>query len=350
MNAIVMGAWAMLLRRYSNERDIVFGATRACRKSSVAEADETIGLFINTVPVRVSVQGEESPLDVFKAVRRQWIDMRPYEHTPLVRVKAASQVPPSQGLFDTLVVFERFRLDTEMRAQGGAWSGRQVELHELTNFPITLAAYDGEELSFKIEFDRRRLDHESIRRMLGHLNVLLEGIVANPHSAVSDLPLLTNAERRELLENFNAPATLNAVHLPISGDTTLHQLFEAQAARRPDAIALTSDGQKLTYGELNAKANRVARELVQCGVKPDMLVGLSLERNNNLVIALLAILKAGGAYLPIDLAYPAERLAFMLEDAQAPVLLTETKLKGNLPATKARVLCVDEILAQTGSS
>jgi amino acid adenylation domain-containing protein len=135
-------------------------------------------------------------------------------------------------------------------------------------------------------------------------------------------------------------------HSPADGRATLHGLYEAQAARRPEAVALTCAGQSLTYEQLNAQANRLARELVKCGVKPDMLVGLSVDRSNELVIAILAILKAGGAYLPIDLAYPADRVAFMLEDAQVPVLLTQRNLIDSLPSTRAKVLCMDEVLGR----
>ena len=340
-----MGAWAILLHKYSREEDIVFAATRAGRKSSVPNADETIGLFINTVPVRVQIKDDDALISVFKNVRKLWLEMRPYEHTPLARVKAASQVPPSQPLFETLFVFENYRLDTVMRALGGEWAKRQVELHELTNFPITLAAYDGEELAFKIEFDRRRLEDATVRRMLGHLRQLLEGIAQKPDASVGAIRLLTEAERKELVEEYNPTAQPSAgSNLPLDGGATLHQLFEQQVSRRPDAVALTCDGVSLTYAQVNARANRIARRLIEYGVKPETLVGLCLDRTNEIVIAILAILKSGGAYLPIDLAYPPDRLAFMLEDAQAPVLLTQRELTSKLPATKAKVLCIEDVL------
>jgi amino acid adenylation domain-containing protein/non-ribosomal peptide synthase protein (TIGR01720 family) len=347
VNSLFMGTWAILLHRYSGEEDMVFGATRACRKSSVANADQTIGLFINTVPVRVRLRRDDTVLSVCQAVRRQWLDVRPYEHMPLPRVKALSHVPPTQPLFETLLVFENQRLDTVMRSLGGSWAARQVDLHELTNFPITLAAYDGEELSLKIEFDRRCLDDAAAQRLLGHVRRLLDGVAANSQAAVGDLPFVTDTERRELVETFNMPAQdLASSRLPRDGGATLHGLFEAEVAQRPGMVALTCEGQSLTYEQLNAQANRLARQLRGCGVKPDALVGLCLDRSNELVVAILAILKAGGAYLPIDLAYPAERLAFMLEDAQAPVLLTHSTLRNTLPPTMAKVLCVDEVLAQ----
>ena len=332
LNSLVMAAWAILLHMYSGEEDIVFGGTRACRKSSVVEADSIVGPFINTVPVRVSVCDENSFEAIVRSVRRVWLAIRPFEHTPLTRVKAVSQLQPGAPLFETLVVFENQRLSTAMQSLGGAWSTRSVEIHELTNFPVTLAAYDGKALSFKIEFHRDRFDDQTIRAMLGHLRNLLEEFAKHPDAIVRDLAIVSAADALQLIETFNSPfdATISGL-LPLDGAGTLHQLFEAQAARRPEAIALTFGEQSLTYRELNAQANRLARQLVQHGVQADTLVGLCVDRSNELVIALLAILKAGGAYLPIDLAYPAERLAFMLEDAQAPVLLTQTSLAGNLP-------------------
>jgi amino acid adenylation domain-containing protein/non-ribosomal peptide synthase protein (TIGR01720 family) len=346
-NALVMGAWAILLHRYSGEPDVVFGATRACRKSSVPHADDTVGLFINTVPVRVNFADGASALDVCKAIRAQWTAIRPYEHTPLVRIKSVSRVPASQPLFDSLVVFENRRLDSVMKGLGGAWDDRTVELHELTNFAITLAAYDGDPLTFKIEFDRRRLDEDAIVRTLAHLRTILEGLAAAPRTAVGRLPLMDAAERRLLVDAFNVPDVLPASRsLPLDGAAVLSTAFEACAAASPNARALTFGDRTLTYDQLNAQANRVAWALQACGVGPDTLVGLCIERSAELVVALVGILKSGGAYLPIDLAYPADRVAFMLSDAQAPVLLTQRALQQQLPATDARVLFIDDILAR----
>ena len=154
---------------------------------------------------------------------------------------------------------------------------------------------------------------------------------------MAGLPILTAAEHHHLVVERNPPTGFPP-------ETVLHKQFEAQVERTPDALALTCDDVSLTYGELNARANRVAHRLIELGVKPDTLVGLCVDRSNDLVIALLAILKAGGAYLPIDLAYPADRLAFMLEDAQAPVLLTERKLQDRLPETRAQIVYVDDVL------
>jgi amino acid adenylation domain-containing protein/non-ribosomal peptide synthase protein (TIGR01720 family) len=286
-------------------------------------------------------------LSVLKNVRQLWLDLRRFEHSPLSLVKFASQVPAAQPLFETLLVFEKYRLDTVMRSMGGDWTKRRVELHELTNFPVTIAAYDGLELSFKIEFDRSRISPTAAKQMLRHLRCLLEGMAADPATVVGDLDLVSETERRELVEGFNVSATKpESLSLPLDGEATLHRVFEEVARQQPESVALTCDGESLTYAQLNGLANRLARTLASHGVGPDTLVGLCLDRSNHLVVALLAILKAGGGYLPIDLAYPPERIAFILEDAQAPVLLTQRKLASNLTPSKTRIICVDEILAQ----
>src|SRR5438093_9269087 len=335
LNALVMGAWAILLHRHSGEQDIVFGATRRCRKSTVAGADEMIGLFINTVPVRLKLSSEDAALSVFKAARQQWLDMRPYEHTPLVQVKGVSQVRLTQPLFETLLVFENYRLDTAMRSLGGAWTTRQVELHRLTNFPIRLLVYDGQELSFKIEFDRRRMDDDTIPRLLAHLRRLLEGIVTNPTETVGRVPILTEAERKELTVHWN----MTSVDIPKRW--TIHEWIEAQVERTPDARAVSFEGKDLTYRELNRRANQVAHHLKRLGIGPDVIVGVFLERSVEMVVGLLGILKAGGAYLPLDPLYPRDRLAFMLEDADPPAVLTQSTLASQLPEHSAKVVCFD---------
>ncbi len=347
LNTLIQGAWSLLLHHYSGEEDLVFGATRACRRSAVDGAESMVGIFINTLPVRVQVSSDMMLIPFLKGLRTQQVGLREYEHTPLHLVQGWSEVPRGKPLFESIVVFENYLLNTTMRAEGGHWLNREFQYLGQTNFPVTLIGYADAELVLRIEYDRHRFEPSTIERMLGHLETLLSGMSEDPNRPVEELPLLGQEELTELIQGFNRPAALpNRPQCPEDGRATLNGLFEAQVALRPDAVALTCDGESLTYAQLNAQANRLARELVKCGVKPDTLVGLCVDRSNELVIALVAILKAGGAYLPIDLAYPADRLAFMLEDAQAPVLLTQSKLTGNLPTTQAKVVCVDEVLAR----
>jgi len=336
LNTVVQGAWAVLLSRCSGEVDVLFGATRACRWSSVEGAETMMGLFINTLPVRADVNPEASLLPWLKELRAQWVAMREHEHTPLVKVQGWSEVPGGVSLFESIVVFENFHLDTLFRTQGGSWSNRQFRLIEKTNYPITIAVYAGAELCLKIGFDRSRFDDATVARMLGHLRTLLEAMADQPQQRLGDLPLLTSVQRHQLLVEWNRTAS------DYPRDRCIHELFEAQVARIPDAVALTFEDQQLTYRELNRRANHLARQLRAAGVGPDYIIGLCVERSLNLVIGVLGVLKAGGAYLPLDIAYPKDRLAFMLEDTQAPVLLTQRALVSQLPPHRAKLICLDE--------
>ena len=339
LNTLLHAGWAILLSRYSGEDDVVFGCTRACRPTSLTGANQMVGLFINTLPIRTSVKPERPLLAWLKELRSQWTQMRPHEHTPLASVQAWSDLQRGLPLFESIVVFENSSLNARMRSQGGSWLNRKITYHGQTNFPITVMGYLDAELLIVIGHDPRRFSHDLVTRMMGHLRTLLLGMVMNPQARIDQVPMLTEAERRELIHERN-PTVNHEVH------SCLHELFEAQADRRPEAIALVCDGQCLTYGQLNSQANRLAHRLRTMGVAPQVLVGLCVERSNEMVVSLLAINKAGGAYLPIDLAYPPDRLAFILSDAQAPILLTQSSLKGTLPPTAARVVCVDEVLAE----
>lgn len=342
LNTLVQGAWAMLLSRYSGEDDVVFGATRACRHTELKDMESMVGLFINTLPVRVHVEPDSSLLPWLKELRTQWIALRDYEHTPLVKVQEWSEVPRGTPLFESIVMFENYDLNAALRSQGGNWELRECKLLEQINYPLNLVAYAGPELLLKINYDCRRFDYSAIARMLGHLETLLIGIAANPFQRLCDLPLLTAAERHQLLVEWNNTQSDYPKH------ACIHQLFEAQVARNPDAVAVVFEDQQLTYGQLNSRANCLAHYLRTLGIGPEVLVGICVERSLEMVVGLLGILKAGGAYLPLDPAYPPERLAFMLSDAQVMVVLTQVMVVESLPE-RTRVVCLDtdwEAIAQ----
>jgi len=190
-------------------------------------------------------------------------------------------------------------------------------------------------LTAAVEYSTDLFGREMIRRLLDHFRVLLEGIVAAPEQRIMTLPLLTEAERHQVLEEWNTTET------DYPAEALIHELFEAQAARTPEAVAVEYEGRRLTYGELNARANQVARYLARHGVGPDAMVGICVERSLEIVVGILGILKAGGAYVPLDPEYPASRLSFMLEDTAAPVLLTQATLRDRLPAYAGRTVSLD---------
>jgi amino acid adenylation domain-containing protein len=340
LNTIVQGAWSLLLSRYSNESEVLFGVTRACRRSTIDGADAMVGLFINTLPMRVRVNPEATLIPWLKELRSQSIAMRAYEHTPLEKVRRWSDMTPGKPLFESILVFENFHLNSLLQSAGGTWTNREFHLSEQTNYPIILAAYDGIELCLKIGFDRGRLNDATVGRMLGHLRTLLEAIAKarqqRPQQLIRDLPLLTAAENHQLLVEWNRA---EADRPP---DSCVHELFEAQVERTPNAVAVIFEDQHLTYSELNNRSNRVAHYLQKLGVGPGVLVGLCMDQSLERIVGLFGVLKAGGAYVPIDPAYPTTRLAFMLNDANTPVVLTRRNLIETLPPLRAtKAVCVD---------
>jgi amino acid adenylation domain-containing protein len=340
LNTIVQGAWSLLLSRYSDETEVVFGVTRACRRSTIEGAEATVGVFINTLPTRVRVNLETALVPWLKELRAQSIAMRAYEHTPLEKVQRWSDMPAGRPLFESILVFENFDLNSLLRSEGGTWTKREFRLFEQTDYPVILAAYAGIELCLKIGFDRGQLNDATVGRMLGHLQTLLEAIAKvrkqRPQQLLCDLPLLAPDEAHQVLVQWNR------TEAEYPSDSCIHELFEAQVERTPDTVAVVLEEEHLTYRELNNRSNRVAHHLRKLGVGPGVLVALCMDQSLERIVGLFGVLKAGGAYVPVDPAYPATRLAFMLNDANTPVVLTQQNLVETLPPLGAtKVICLD---------
>jgi natural product biosynthesis luciferase-like monooxygenase protein len=340
---VVQGALALVLGRYAGEREVVFGATRACRRSGSPGAERAVGVLINTLPVRVALEPDRPAAEW---LRELWLRERaatPHEHAPLVDVQSWSEVQPGSALFRCLLVFDRASIGAEMRARGGAFERRDFRLVERTSYPLTLYAYGEPELWLRLAYDSPPLDAGAAERMLGHLETALAAIAADPERRISQLPILRADEERWLLRVASGERT----EAPAPG--CVHHAIEAQARATPDAVALVFRDRELSYRELDARADRLAHRLVRLGVGPETRVAVCLERSLELPVTLLAIHKAGGAYVPLDPHYPAERLAFMLEDSGAAVLVTEQKLAPRLPADRVRTLRLDADAAAIAS-
>ncbi|MCG8349645.1 MAG: amino acid adenylation domain-containing protein, partial [Chloroflexales bacterium] len=315
LSTLVQGAWALLLSRYSGEEDVVFGATVSGRPPELPGFEQMVGLFINTLPIRVQVPSEPMIGDWLRSLQAQQVELRQYEYSPLVQVQEWSAAPPGQSLFESILVFENYPVDSSLREQSSSLRAEQVRFVEQTNYPLTVISGPGERLALRISYDRRHFDDATVERMLGHLRTILERFATDPQQRLADVSLLTEAERRQL-------AVWNNTAAPVPANRCIHDLFEAQVARTPDAIAVSCAGTSLTYRDLNARANQVAHHLRSLGVGPEQVVGICVDRSLEMLVGLLGILKAGGAYLPLDPDYPAERIAFMLQDAQPITLLT----------------------------
>ena len=339
MNTLVQGAWALLLSRYSGEESVVFGATVSGRPAELPGAETMIGLFINTLPVRVHAPPEATPTTWLKDLQAQQSEMRQYEYSSLTQIQGWSGVPRGQPLFESILVFENYPIVGALSEQAGSLEILNLQSAEQTNFPLALVAGVSGELMLKILYDQSRFEAGAIRRMIGHLQTLLDGMAASldgQPGSLGDVPLLTAAEKHQLLIEWND------TDAEFPADRCVHQLFESQVEQTPEAVAIVCNGQRLTYAELNRNANQLAHHLQAQGVKPETLVGICLERSAEMIVAMLGVLKAGGAYVPLDPAYPLERLAFMLEDSGAMILITQKRLLERLPPNHAQKVFLDE--------
>lgn len=330
----LLAALQTLLHRYTGQPDIVVGSPIAGRTR--VETEALIGFFVNNLVLRTNCSGNPTFHELLHRVRE--VAMGAYAHQELPFEKLVEELHPERSLsyaplFQVMFAFQNApRPPLELP---GLTLGQLNIDCGTTKFDLTLSMWDDAgSLSGAVEYSTDLFDSGTITRMLHHLQTLLEGVVAHPEQRLADLPLLPDAERQQILVDWNA----TAVRLPQA--VGLHHLFEAQVERTPDALAIIADNGRLTYCQLNQRANQLAHHLQALGVRPDVLVGLCMERSLEMMIGLLGILKAGGAYVPLDPAYPSERLAFMLEDAQVSVLVTQPQMVETLPAHHAHVVCV----------
>ena len=296
--SLAYSAWALLLSRHSGTDDVVFGVTVSGRPAELAGVEQMVGLFINTLPARVRIDPHATVREWLGHQHREQARLRDYEHSALTDVQRASEINAPTPLFESLFVFESY--------PDQAWLADGV-IEDRPHLPLTLAVA-GAPLGLVINYDTAVYDAEAARRLAAQLEMILRGFVGDPDRRVSSLSIVTEAER----EQVNATATTVR-------QTCLHELFEAQADRTPQAIAVRHGDVALTYGELEQRANRLAHRLVALGVGPDVLVALCLERSIDLIVAMLAVLKAGGGYVPLDPRNPPERLDLLLADSGAAI-------------------------------
>lgn len=335
LNTVCQGIWALILSRYSGEKDVVFGATCSGRSPNLVGSESMIGLFINTLPVPIKISETELLIPWLKKIQSQQIEAQNYEYSSLVEVQKWSEIPHDLPLFESILVFENYPVDITLSKIATEMKIETRDSVESTNYPLTISIAVNEQLFLEILYNPNRFDDGTITRLLGHWQNLLEQIVANGEQPLLEFSLLTVAESHQLLVEWNE------TEAKYPTDKCIHQLFEEQVATNPDVVAVFLEGEQLTYRELNEKANQLAHYLQTLGVKPEVLVGICLERSLEMVVGLLGILKAGGAYLPLDPSYPHERLSYMLADAGVPVLLTTEALLSSLPEHQAKVVCLD---------
>jgi amino acid adenylation domain-containing protein len=331
---VLLAAFDVLLARYSGQREVVVGTAVAGRTR--AETAGVVGCFMNTLALRVDLGGNPRFGELVGRVRE--VALAAYTHQELPFEKLVETLQPERDLSRGPIVQVMFILQNTP-LHDIALPGLRMELLDVeraaARFDLTLELFDTVDgLHGSLEYNTALFERETIRRMIGHLRMVLEQVVAAPDRRIGDLVLLTADEREQL-------AAWNATTAAYPRDQCLHMLIEAQVERTPEAIAVSFEAQQLSYRALNCRANQLAHSLRALGVGPEVAVAVYAERAIELLVGLLGVLKAGGAYVPLDPAYPPQRLAFMLADSQAPVILTQACLLGRLPQHTATALCLD---------
>jgi len=332
-------AFDTLLYRYTGQDDVVLGVPFANRDRD--ELASLFGFLIDFHALRTDLSGNPSFRELLGRVRKGLLDLEENRALPFDKVVEILQPRRDLSralLFQTLVVWRDRQVQMQFMELDGL-TVSYVKAHPgAAKYDLSLYLTDaGDEIWLEVEYCTDLFDEGTIRRMAGHYQRLLEGIVADPGQPISQLPLLTEDERQQMLVEWNDTARAYPL------DRCVHHLFEEQAERTPESVAVAFEDRTLTYSQLNARSNQLAHYLQCQGVGPETLVAICMERSLEMVVGLLGILKAGGAYVPLDPEYPAERLAFMLEDAQAPLLLIQRHLCSRVAAQSAQLICLDHI-------
>jgi amino acid adenylation domain-containing protein len=336
-------AFNTLLYRYSGQKDIILGTPIANRNR--AETEDLIGFFVNTLVLRTDLSAEPSFLELLGRVREGAMEAYANQDLPFERLVEELQPERDQSrhpLFQAMIALQTESM-SEFEVAGLTMT--PVEVGEVTTkfIDLVLDVVDkGDELAVSLEYSTDLFEGDTIRRMLGHFETLAEGVAEDPARKIIWLPLLTDAERRQMLVEWNDTRVDYPLHMCV------HQLFEASVEKYPDAVAVVYAGEEVSYSELNRLSNQLAHHLRGLGVGPEVLVGLCLERSVELIVGMLGVLKAGGAYVAIDPEYPTDRIASMLEDARVPVLLTQERLLSHMPVYDCATVCIDRDWVEIG--
>ncbi|MEM9266723.1 MAG: amino acid adenylation domain-containing protein, partial [Cyanobacteria bacterium P01_F01_bin.13] len=311
LNTLLQGAWALLLNHYSGQREVTYGSVVSGRPIDLKGVETMVGLFINTLPVRVSIDPDQPLIHWLQSRQQQLFDLRQYEATPLADIQRWSDISAGNPLFESIVVFENYPT-TGVPDLG--FKIHDIRYLEQSNYPLALLVVPGETLELLLLYNSGRFEEGAITRLHDHLELLLTAFVQQPQTHLGNLPRLTAQEQHQLThwKTTDYPQ-----------DLTIHQLIETQVERTPEALAVVFERETLTYCELNQRADQLAHWLRAKGVSPNQRVALCLRPSLARIVGILAVLKAGGAYVPLDPTYPAERIEYCLEDTQPKFLITQ---------------------------
>ena len=336
LSLLIQGAWAVLLSRYSGSNDIVFGVTVSGRPPELSEVGTMIGLFINTLPLRVELQPQQRVDELLNTLKEEQLSREEFAYTPLVEVHRCSDLAAQQALFESIVIFENYPVEQELSQFVQTLKIEQLQVREQISSALTLMAAPARKLPFKLLWDSTRYDRDVVLRLCQHFKNLLTALPVRYHGLLGrwESELLDQAEQTRLTLTTPPDECMQAV--------TWLELLKERVKQTPDQTALSVGVEALTYQELADRVSSLSSSLRGLGVQPESLVALYLNRSVEMVVALLAVMQAGAAYIPLDPGYPKERLGWILEDAKPIVLLTVSGLVSTLPLCQTNVLRLDE--------
>jgi iturin family lipopeptide synthetase B len=316
MNTVIQAVWGILLQKYTNTEDVVFGSVVSGRNADVEGIEGMVGLFINTIPVRIRNERNDRFIDLLQATQRDSLEAVQYDYYPLAEIQSLSEV--KQRLVNHIVIFQNFYIDSTMTSNDEAlgFGVKDIQVYEQTNYDFHVMILPDDEVTVMFTYNEYVYDEDAVIRVKNHFMQILETVIGDQNICISEIEMLTVEEKQQLLY------ALNDTKEEYPREKTVHTLFEEQAQRTPDRIAVAFGERQMTYRELNEKSNQLARQLQSHGVKADTLVGVMVDRSIEMIIGILGILKAGGAYLPLDPQHPVDRIRYMLEDARIELLVT----------------------------
>ncbi len=343
LNIVFQAIWGVLLQRYNHTDDVIFGSVISGRPPEIEGVEHIIGLFINTIPVRVQSRNTLTYTKLIKELQQASLASEKYGYASLAEIQAQSGV--KQELFQHILAFQNFNTAGDKQEAGAAGGVRitESEAFEQTNYNFTVMLAPGERMLVKFSYNEALYDREFIEAMGAHVVKLMQQVAAKPDIQLIDLDIVTDLEQEHLLFDFNRTSA------PYPVTKTVIELFEEMASQQPDQIAVVSNQGNLSYQQLNERANRLGAELQRRNVKPNTIVAIIADRSLHMIAGVMGILKAGGAYLPIDPEYPTERIAYMLQDSGARLLLHESHLGTDLVFEGEKLSLDDEKWYQTPS-
>ncbi|CAJ1314008.1 non-ribosomal peptide synthetase [Paenibacillus nuruki] len=322
MNILIQSIWGIVLQRYNNSHDVVYGTVVSGRPAEISGIEKMIGLFINTIPVRVNNDTNISFSTLMKMQQDQYLSAQPYSTYPLFEIQA--QTTQKQDLISHILVFENYPIEKEIEQlseKNKQFKIHDVELLEQSNYDFNLLVLPGKQLKFIIQYNDQVYKDSDIQRIQGHIVHLLEQVIVNANIPINNLELITAIEQKQLIDAGQSNITNHTKY------ETIHKMLEQQVLQIPNQMAVVQEGKSLTYHQLNSKANKLAQTLLEEGIKSGENVVLLAERSIDMIVGMYGIMKAGCVYIPVDPSYPAERIRYMLEDSQATAIITQTHLK-----------------------